>query len=277
MRTNPFDRTLKVPRGFTTSPLYFVREEVLGLTLDPDSTGRAVAGAGLFHVTTNLPAVLAEGRLRSRRELQAANVASAGLGGGVANEAADKVSVGVTRDGALRVLKAVQLMADAVHGKIDSERALVAMNEVLEPSLHILNYAAEWMEEGELDSREYGAASDYVERQYELAQAVADAVPGPSLYNALQDYEGLITETIVDWVREMYVELDEAQCALPVGFTEPSHKFARVQPENVGLLQLAARKTARPEDVPGECELRFNSDDLVIVGVWQATQNKGKR
>lgn len=277
MRINPFNRMLKVPRGFTTSPLYFVREHVLGLTLDPDSTGRAGAGAGLFHVTTNLPAVLAEGRLRSRRELQAAKIASAGLGGGVANEAVDKVSVGVTRDGALRVLKAVQLMADAVHGRIDGERALAAMNEALAPSLFVLNHAAEWMGDAELDSPEYGALYDYEERQYELAQAVRDAVPGPSLYDALQEYEGLVMETLVDWVREMYVEMDDTVCALPVGFTEPSHKFARVLPENVGLLQLAARKTADPHPIPGECELRFNSDDLVIVGVWQATQNKGKR
>jgi len=277
VRSNPFQRREKTPRGFTTSPLPFVRDEVLSLRLDPDGYGRADAGAGLFHVTTNLSAVLAEGRLQSRRDLQQAGVLSAGLGGGAMNEAPDKVSVAVTRDGGLRVLKAVQLMADAVHGKIDSARALVAMNEVLEPSLGIINYAAEWMEEGELDSRAYGAAFDYAERQYELAQAVHAAVPGPSLYDALQDYEGLITETIVGWVREMYVELDETMCALPVGFTESSHKFARVQPENVGLLQLAARSTSRPESVPGECELRFAPADLVIIGVWQASQRKSRR
>ena len=86
--------------------------------------GRAAAGTGIFHVTTNLPAVLAAGRLRSRAELRRERIASAGLGGGFRDEAAHLISTGMTLNGSLRVMQAVRVMADAVHGRIDSQSAL---------------------------------------------------------------------------------------------------------------------------------------------------------
>lgn len=279
LRSNPFQRREKTPRGFTTSPLPFVRDEVLSLRLDPDGYGRAEAGAGLFHVTTNLSAVLAEGRLRSRRDLQQAGVLSAGLGGGYADEAADKVSVAVTRDGGLRVLKAVQLMADAVHGRIDSQSALEAMDDVLRPSTAIINDAREWMEDTPDDPDAPSALAAYAyEREWGVRlQDVLAAKPGLDLYDALRNYENHAMDTLMEWVSESYIELDDTMCALPVGFTESASKFARVNPDNIGLLQLAARSTARPESVPGECELRFDPSDLVIIGVWQASQRKSRR
>lgn len=278
MRSNPFQRREKTPRGFTTSPLPFVRDEVLSLRLDPDGYGRAEAGAGLFHVTTNLSAVLAEGRLRSRRDLQQAGVLSAGLGGGYANEAPDKVSVAVTREGGLRVLKAIQLMADAVHGRIDSQSALDAMDDVLRPSTEVINDAREWMEDTE-DFEEAAAVAAYVyENEWGVRlQDVLAAEPGPALYDALRNYEGHAMNTLTAWESEGYIEVDDTMCALPVGFTESPRTFARVNPDNIGLLQLAARSTARPESVPGECELRFDPADLVIIGVWQASQRKSRR
>ena len=288
-----------VPKGFTTSPLFFLREEfedsdypyeieLLKERIDPFSTGRAVAGSGLFHVTTNLPAVLADGRLRSAREMKAANIGFAGLGSW-ADDAQD-VSVGVMRDGAIRVLKAMQLMADAVHGRIDGERALAAMNEVLEPSMVVVNYYAERLMAGEgraklkrirsehaRDPRNpspYTEVSEYNKRQHELAQAVRKAKPGLALYDALLEYEGIVLQRIEDGIAGD-TESEISVCASPVLFTKSSTQFASVNPNNIGLLQLAARKTAKIVDVKSdECELRFDPDDLVIIGVWQASQHK---
>ena len=62
-----FRRIASVPAGSTDSPLLFVRGTALELAVRPEKKGKAQPGTGLYHVTTNLPAVLAEGRLRSRR------------------------------------------------------------------------------------------------------------------------------------------------------------------------------------------------------------------
>ena len=61
------------PRGFTSSPLGFVRGYVLEEVVDPGGTGRADPGTGLYHVTTNLPAVLADGRFAAMWPLSTAN------------------------------------------------------------------------------------------------------------------------------------------------------------------------------------------------------------
>jgi hypothetical protein len=288
VRTNPFNRTLKVPRGFTTSPLYFLSKEneydegdmeVLKAKVDPDSTGRAVAGAGLFHVTTNLPAVLADGRLRSRRELQDAGVESAGLGG-AGDWDAGAVSVGVLRDGALRVLKAVQLMADAVHGRIDGARALTAMNEVLEPTMRVANHYAK-LRQSSAEREQYlklvsgtQTTAELIEEQHKAAQAVRKAKPGVDLYEALRNYESIAGYRYQLGDADNNWNMDIGACAQPVTFVEPAHKFARVNPDNIGLLQLAARKTAEPEAISNECELQFKPEDLVIVGVWKASQKR---
>jgi len=280
-----FFRHRQVPRGFTTSPLHFLRRATeledegseqwgdyatLQDVVDPLSTGRAVAGAGLFHVTTNLPAVLAYGRLRSHDELKAANIAFAGLG---SETSKGQVSVGVMRDGAIRLLKGIQLMADAVHGRIDGERALTVMNEVLEPAMAIVNYYAEQLK-ATGDSRGYMTVSEYADLTYKRAQAVRKAKPGVALYDALQDYENIITERFSSWNSGHNTDMSLAACAYPMIFLDSSTKFSSVNPDNVGLLQLAARKTAEPLALSEECELQFQPDELVIIGVWQARHHK---
>ena len=114
-----FRKISPAPTGFVTSPLSFVRGTTLELAVDPEETGKAQPGTGLYHVTTNLPAVLAEGRLRSRRELRAAGRQGAGLGGGLRDEAADRVIAALPTAGAGGGPTADQI-ADAVIAEIAS-------------------------------------------------------------------------------------------------------------------------------------------------------------
>jgi GNAT superfamily N-acetyltransferase len=268
MRPNPFQRRATVPSGYTTSPLTFVRGTSMEYIVDPEERGRAAPGVGIYHVTTNLPAVLAEGRLRSRAELRKGGVASAGLGGGFRDEAAHLISTGMTLDGSLRVMRAVRVMADAVHGRIDSRSALYEFQKTLEPTVGPIHAATDWMLEDEYqESPAYRAADRYEETNGLLMQDVLAAKPGPDLYTALANFEENIASTFVEWVSESWID-DEVSCAMPVGFTEPAHKFERVLPENVGMVQLAARRGASADRVPGECELRFRPEDLTIVAVW---------
>jgi hypothetical protein len=269
-RAGRFRKISPAPTGFVTSPLSFVRGTVLELAVDPEETGKAQPGTGFYHVTTNLPAVLAEGRLRSRRELRAAGRQGAGLGGGLRDEAPDRVSVGLTLDGALRVLRATRMMAEAVHGQIDARTAFAAMQDLSGSALDLLDRAVEWMVDVEDEDEEsFRAARSYEDELNQLAADALRATPGPDLYDALRRYETHIANTLSEWTGEGWVELDEQMCGTTVGFTEPASKFARVRPEAVGLVQLAARKGAESEQIPSECELRFRPEDLALVGAWE--------
>ena len=265
-----FRKISPAPAGFVTSPLSFVRGTTLELAVDPEETGKAQPGTGLYHVTTNLPAVLAEGRLRSRRELRAAGRQGAGLGGGLRDEAPDRVSVGLTLDGALRVLRATRMMAQAVHGQIEAKEAFARMQSFSESALDLLDRAVEWMVDVEDEDEEnFRAARSYEDELNRLTADALRATPGPDLYDALRRYETHVANTLGEWTGEGWLELDEQMCGTTVGFTEPAHRFERVRPEAVGLVQLAARKGAGSEQIPSECELRFRPEDLALVGVWE--------
>ena len=265
-----FRKISPAPAGFVTSPLSFVRGTTLELAVDREDPDRDPPRIGLFHVTTNLPAVLAEGRLRSRRELRAAGRQGAGLGGGLHDDASDRVSVGIKLDGALRVLRATRMMAQAVHGQIEAKEAFARMQSFSKSALDLLDRTVEWMVDVEdEDEKTFRAARSYEDELNRLTADALRATPGPDLYDALRRYETHLANTLSEWTGEGWVEWDEQMCGTTVGFTEPAHRFERVRPEAVGLVQLAALGMAWPDQIPEECELRFRPEDLALVGVWE--------
>ena len=267
-----FRKISPTPTGFVTSPLSFVRGTTLELAVDPEETGRAQPGTGLYHVTTNLPAVLAVGRLRSRRELRAAGRQGAGLGGGILDQAPDRVSVGLTLDGALRVLRGTRMMARAVHGQISAAEALEAMKTFSSSSTDMLDRAAEWMlDQEDTDDPAYLDAKSYEDDLVRAGREVLASPPGPDLYSALKRWEMVVAEAEAAWIEAGHISDDERTCGTTIGFTEPAHRFERIRPENVGLLRLAGRKEVWPDPIPSECELRFRPEDLTLVGVWEGT------
>ena len=180
-----FRKISPTPAGFVTSPLSFVRGTTLELAVDREDPDRDQPGTGLYHVTTNLPAVLAEGRLRSRRELRAAGRQGAGLGGGILDQAPDRVSVGLTLDGALRVLRGTRMMARAVHGQISAAEALEAMKTFSSSSTDMLDRAAEWMlDQEDTDDPAYLDAKSYEDDLVRAGREVLASPPGPDLYSA---------------------------------------------------------------------------------------------
>jgi len=296
-------RRAQVPAGFTISPFPFVRGYVLQDVVDPDGRGKAEPGTGLFHVTTNLPAVLADrdrdhplGRLRSRQELRAAGKHGAGLGGGGRDVDADRVSVGLRLSGAQRVLEGMTMMAQAVHGQIEPDAAMEIMLDLTEGTRSTLESAVDWMLDSEDEENEDYVAARAFER--EIATCERDVrnawkrvdegtrwgqVPplhpdtgrpfdrGHVLYESLAAYEETLVNTTMEWTANNWISDDEVTCSAPVGFTERAETFAKVRPENLGLLQLAGRKGAGVEFVNNECELRFRPGDLRVVGVWRVS------
>jgi tetratricopeptide (TPR) repeat protein len=261
-RGGGFKSIAPVPQGFSTSSLDFVRGYSLQQIASQDED------EGLYHVTTNLPAVLEAGRLKSRLQLRGQGRKQAGLGGGLKNQAADMVSVGIGLSGALAVLQAVQVMALAVHGKISSAEALSKFNKASRRALDMVEDEIEYRfssydEEGE----HYNDAVRVEQRMGSAQNEVLSAEPGPYLYAALQRYEQAIDRA------QVLLGISEpgefSTCMAPVGFTEPAHKFEHVRPENVGLIKLAGRRGAKTDLIEGECELRFKPSDLAIVAVWR--------
>jgi hypothetical protein len=263
-RGGGFKSIAPVPQGFSTSSLDFVRGYSLQQIASQDED------EGLYHVTTNLPAVLEAGRLKSRLQLRGQGRKQAGLGGGVKDQAAGMVSVGIGLSGALDVLKAVQTMAKAVHGKISSQEALRQFNAASKRALDMIDTEVEdTLSNYDEGDERYDDAVAVEEAMSQAQNDVLRAQPGPDLYAALQRYEQAIEEARSTLLISDYEGF--AECSSSIGFTEPAHKFAHVRPENVGLIRLAARKGAKTDLIEDECELRFKPSDLAIISVWKAT------
>ena len=265
-----FQPYAKAKPGFTASPLPFVRGYVLEEVVDPHGTGRASDDSGLYHVTTNLPAVLAHGSLLSRRQLRELGASSAGLGGGIRDQAVDMVSVGVSLSRALALLTGVRLMSDVVHGRVGNQDAFEMFQALNADVLDLLDEFAsyygpdEWA--GEVDDPEPMEVADFRVNRKRDEDDILVAERGPELYRALTRWEGWIAHYWARWSENGWIE--SPSCVSPIGFTEPAHKFERVRTENVGLLKLAAKRGARVDMVNNECELRFRPEDLQIVAYY---------
>lgn len=271
LRRNPFEPLGGIPAGYTTDVHPFVKGRLL------EALVAAAPDAGIYHVTSNLPRVLQTGRLLSRQQLRTMGVEAGGLGGGARDEDANTVSTGVTFSGALRIARGMRVMSSALRGRLGSREALMAMQEVNAPSLDFIERLIEVARMRE-DYEEEDADEDYggaplSEKCGDLIAAATEKVlharKGPDLYEALTFWEGSLSQIIAALAHEDYLEPEDYFCRDPVGFVEPPAVFAAVKPENVGILQLAARKGAEFREVVGECELRFNPADLLIAAVWK--------
>ena len=212
---------------------------------------------GFFHVTTNLAGVLCMGLL-SRRALGGA----VGLGGGPDNVAPNSVSLTVTYDAAQRLYRAIHVMLRAVHGEISGEDALAEFEDLDDSIISELDAIEEGMCDG-------GESTGYFEAFDKYTARIKKAKPGPKLYAAIQDFESFLSETYLD-LGERGDE-DSTYCAGTVGFTAPAGVFARIQPEQVAILQcaVARQELDRVDDfIPYECELRVQPSTVAVVG-WR--------
>jgi hypothetical protein len=214
---------------------------------DPEFIG------GFYHVTTNLPAVLHWGALKSRNQL---GPEVQGLGGGAKNEAPNSISVTYNAQKAYNLFDALQFAAMAAQNQVSASEIYAAVSErygspEVYPNSNVMgllqNHVVprilkdEYLEglEQELDN---GITTG--EEKYDFMQQLDDA---------LGKDEG---------------EMDTGGDYSPpsrVGFTAPYEVFSKINPENIGIVQLEARKDAQPEHVQQELELRFNADDLRLA------------
>lgn len=248
-----------VPKGYTQSPYSFVRGTLLELEIDPEERGRAnPIESGIFHVTTNLPAVLATGRLMSRRQLRINSKQSYGLGGGALDESPGEISTTVSWSNVVRVYKAMHLMARVVHEEVSPEDALKEFHKNEDMALNTIeNIKNDYIMDEETKE------SDDIDREMDIRiQSILNSKNGLNTYKAIQDYEKFINTTIIN------KGIEDDQKNITVTFTVDAEKFMKVKKDKIGILKLAARKGASTEIIYSEKELRFDPMDLVILDAW---------
>jgi hypothetical protein len=193
-------------------------------------------------------------------------VTTAGLGGGFWNEAPDRVSVTVDRDGALRTLRGIIAMTGAAQGRMSGHELLETLQSISQRALQMLDDTADYLDEDEGTSP---LAEAYRREIAVLERDVKRATRGAAMYDAGTRYETHLANTLNDWMLGGHISEDDLVCGWTVGFTEKSQAFVQISIENLGIVRVAARREARPDIVAGECELRFKPEDLQIAGVLE--------
>ena len=265
-----------VPPGYSREPSVFWRGEGLlardvgawaGRAQSPEELDEDIA---LYHVTTARDKVLSS-RIKSRAQLRAQvgdQARSFGLGGG--EDQADHVSVGVTLPGARRVASALRSSILAAQGKLSAADAAAAVLKWtgFPRSVHTPDPSM-WDPDG------------YHRILQILSPGFADETT-PDEAMRLQawqwrgyaaDVPGMLPCDVFDLIlalEEEIFRLADTQgyegCYPAVRVLEPCHNIAKMDADQVAILALAARVGARPTEVTSECELRFRSEDLVVLG-----------
>mgnify|MGYP001578917730 FL=1 len=224
------------------------------------------------------------GRLLSRRELRAAGVQPAGLGGGVDDEAAGWVSTVLRPEDAERLVRAMHLMALAARNKVPAwivAREAIAFSgwddymgeasvfwdtpvwekiETLgrELQAQILSLAVDFPDLAESD------ALDLAVWLYDHRHEIERAHPsGQPKYDLARAIERIATD--LRWVVVQDSDYVLSRQA-PVGFTLDYKQWAHVDPRGIRALRLAAREEAEIDINPVEMEIRFLPKDLRVLG-----------
>lgn len=227
-----------VPPGFTRDPKAFdvVEAETLDDVLEE--------GPDMVHVTTAKSAVQEEG-LASRSE-----IGRSALGGGPS----DKVSVAFDPQHAQRIQERLTLAVRAARGEAE-------MDEVIR---HFENT--------------FGAS----ESPAPLAQSLSQRNPAFQSETAVSDWEtfrNLVREEYGDDIGQLAIDLDfgadrafrglggePAEGSLQsVGILTDPELLAKIDPEEIGMVRVAAREGANPRRVPLESELRFDPQDVRVI------------
>lgn len=199
----------------------------------------------LYHVTTNLSQIVSSEGLKSRSEL---GYSSVGLGGGPGDEAADKVSTTYNYDRALKIYEELIKMTNIASGRLKASDVMKQFDtEILDDYqfselLNKLNLSEE--DKNLVENGNYLIIDRYIrtpEQVYNFYQIIEDAISEDELAQ-----DAIVLST--------------------VGMTADFEHISKINPNEIAILQLVARKNATAvEHIPLEQELRFKSSDLKVI------------
>lgn len=240
---------------------------------------------GIFHVTTQIVTLERERMMRSRYDLRAQGIQ--GLGGRD-DDSPHLVSTVFDYDRAWMLWGAMRAVCRAVHGTMTTVDLLLAF-------LTWTDFPDSWRSEDDLSRRalreeewRLGQVAEVLDLQDDQGELRALAVAqledtaawmalveenaaflnahfatGQQRYWLVQALEQSILNNFPDAFYD--AESDGAIGRTLVGFVSPYELFARVQPDQISIVQLAAKKGAKVEFIPDELELRFQPEDLRIA------------
>lgn len=215
---------------FSKNPGDFIDKDYL-----PQDSGSEPA---MYHVTTAKDKVLSEG-LKSRKQ-----TGGAGLGGGYNNQSPDKVSVTFDEGHANLIADRMRLAAQAARGEITSQQALDAVLSSAGIDDDEPRDVAKALGAPEETHEDWDKFNEWFDKNYKNEDAY-------SLVQELDDAMPEIFSGSGDPVR--------------VGLTAPKSKMAKINPDQIHIFQVEAKRGAKSEHIPDEAELRFHPDDVRIV------------
>lgn len=227
-----------------------------------------VEGETFWHATTELDAVVKEGRLLSRNELLQKGFLVKGLGGGWRNEAANQVSLATTRDAAERVADGLLLMALAIRGHLSGAQVLSALRDLDSALLWEIDSGMSALHDEEDDESVQLAAA--IETDFDATERrLRDLPRGDTVARSQALYEAILAveSTWVD-ARESLAKLhlaDEDAQTSGIGFTLPYARYLRLDPDQIGVVEVAVRMGAPLDIVPAESEVRVNPADAFVL------------
>ena len=199
----------------------------------------------LYHVTTNLAAVKSSGKLKSRRELGVV-----GLGGGGNNEDPHLISTTYDLNRAHEIYDEMKLVCQIVRGQVpastlwngsklyepwDNSYARSALKSLIPKNIYKQLY------KGELDIEVINQYINTPEQLYEFFQELEEAAT------------------------KQEQEAEDTYHYSAIGFTGSFQDMLKINPNQIAIIQVVARKNAPAKHVNLEKELRFKPQDLKII------------
>lgn len=273
----------EVPPGYSVASWPFVHGSVLEdvvTEIDDDEGEEPDEEDRLYHVTSAASKVLAS-RIKSRQQLRSQNVGFAGLGGGALDEAAGLVSVAVTLQRAIRIRNAMRIMVRAAKDQISSSEALIEAirwndfpscldqlklwdanpDDLSEDDSTAYDESVASFQLNILGPEEVYAGPLNTQQQWiDFIRLYRNLIDKNDPYHAIQRFESRFFE-----LSELFPDTLDV-CGPGVGFMMKKSDMAKIEEHEIKILLVAAKGLAR-DIVPSECELRFESDQLVVIGV----------
>lgn len=211
----------------------------------------------LYHVTTNLSGVVSSGRLKSRMELGG----TVGLGGGARNEASDLISVTYSYDKALSIYHDIKMVCEIVSGGTTASEIFNSFSFEEHEDGKLRNVLSEW-----LDSKDISNYLNGNMYEQDFLAILNKHIFSPSdVYSFFQKLEDIKVEDTL----ENLDNYDDIVDTGVTGFTGSFADMVKINPAQIAILQLVARKGAAAEHEYLELELRFRPEDLRVVRYLQ--------
>jgi hypothetical protein len=202
---------------------------------------------GLFHVTTDLKSVRKQG-IKSRRMLRKEGVTGVpGLGGGASDEAPGLVSTTFSSGKAGIIEEKLKLAARAARGEAKA-------SEIFDKTMD------QFLSGDFVDDDVRGLLNKW---------GVPDNVVNDEFLEGLEAALDRAIKTKRDRF-EFLVQLEDTVATSSgdelgmarVGITTDFSVFEKLDPKNIGTVQVRAKKTAKPDIIRQESEMRFEPSDL---------------